>query len=355
MKRKILFLIMALAISVTLAACFGQKDSTELPNTIIVYTNQTSGGRGERLERLVREANFDFEVSFVELAGQNLKNRLIAEKESPMADVVLGGGLIEHIDLKSAGVLREFTPSWLADIDDDYLNEDNSYLPWAIEPLYVVFNKKYFTNNPEEVTINKLLAPTSWKELANDFKGRYNIFKPSSGTGLTFYSSILSKYKDVNGELNINEEGWELLEKVINNGIMDTGLWQYNLTQKQAPIAMTWSGAILEIEEGYGIELDIINFEEGNPVVVSQVAVVDSNHEGRIKAAEIFVEWWGSAETQVKWSEISGQIPANKKAFDLVDEKIKNLNTEKVLDLDWNFISQNTSLWREKIELDLIN
>src|SRR5690554_4411601 len=123
MKRKILFLIMALAISVTLAACFGQKDSTELPNTIIVYTNQTSGGRGERLERLVREANFDFEVSFVELAGQNLKNRLIAEKESPMADVVLGGGLIEHIDLKSAGVLREFTPSWLADIDDDYLNE----------------------------------------------------------------------------------------------------------------------------------------------------------------------------------------------------------------------------------------
>lgn len=330
-------------------------EDVKLPRSIIVYTNQTSGGRQSKLENLVKDAKFPFDVTFVELAGQTLKSRLIAEKESAMADVVLGGGVLEHIDLKKEGVLRPFTPTWLEEVDETYLNEGNYSLPWAVEPLYVAFNKQYYTTNPSEVTQTRKLAPTSWEDMSTNYKNGYNVFKPSSSTGSVFYyASILAQHVDANGTYNVSSAGWSLLEKVINNGIMDQGLWQYNLTQNKSPISMTWAGAILELEKDLDIELDVINFAEGTPVTVTQVAVINSKNNGRIKAAEMFIEWWGKTETQIAWSNISGQAPANQAALLEVNERVRELSTPlKVMEIDWEFVAQNVTNWREKIELDI--
>ena len=307
--KKYLSILLILTFTLIVASCGGNDsdDDSVTIETLIVYTNQTTDGRGPRLESLIKEANFPFDVVLVELSGQNLKNRLIAEKNAPIADVVLGGSEIEHLELKKEEAIIPYTPSWLDKIDDAYKHDDNYFSPWAIEPLYIAFNKAHFTNNADEVTASVKLAPQNWEDLATNFKGKYNVFKPSSGSGAAIYASILSKYRDDNGEYGVSEEGWNLLKDLIRNGILDRGLWQFNLAGSTSPIAMAWAGAVLAIEEAYSVELDIVVPEEGVTVVVSQVAVVNTKNKGRVKGAEQFIEWWGKTETQVAWANISKQ------------------------------------------------
>lgn len=350
--KKIFLIIITFLATLSLVACGGEKSKTEKPKSLIVYTNQTTGGRDAKLKSMVKAAGFDFDVLFVEIAGQNLKNRLLAEKEAPIADVVLGGGELEHLDLKENGVLHEYAPTWLSKVDNEYKDSHNFYSPWAIEPLYLVYNKKHYASGDN--LGGKQKAPESYEDLANNFQGKYNIFKPSSGTGATIYASILSKYRDDNGEYGVSDAGWNLLKKLINGGEMDAGLWQMNLAGDKKPISMTWAGAILEIEDAFDVQIGIVRPEGGVPVVVSQVAIVESKHEGRIKASMEFIEWWGKTETQIEWAKTSGQAPANKAALDALDERIKEISNAEKMELDWEFIVKNISNWRQKIELDLI-
>lgn len=352
---KKIFLMITIAISILgLAACNGGGKDGESIKSLVVYTNQTSGGRGGKLSTLIKKQGFPFSVVLVELSGQNLKNRLVAEKSAPIADVVLGGGAIEHLELKEEGILKPFIPTWIDMVEESQREVDGAFSPWAVEPLYLAFNKKHYTSDPTKVTGTIKLAPTSWGDLADNFKGKYNVFKPSSGTGATIYASILSQYLDEKGELGVSKEGWDLLSKLINNGEIDKGLWQSNLAGDTSPIAMSWAGAIFEIEKNFEVELDVVRPEAGVPIVVSQVAVVNSKNAARIKAAEQFINWWGQTGTQVEWSKISGQAPANFEALALVDEKVREINQAKALELDWTLIAKYASKWRQKIELDII-
>lgn len=354
--KKTIYLLLAVLVGLTLVSCKGSNnngDNGTIKN-LIVYTNQTSGGRGTQLQKMVKDQNFDFKVTFAELSGQNLKDRLIVEKGSPIADVVLGGGILEHLELKEQGVTTPYIPSWIDKVSEEHTDVDGFYSPWAVEPLYLVYNKAHYTSDPTKVTNKLKLAPTGWVDLASNFKDKYNVFKPTSGTGATIYASILSEYRDTNGEFGISDAGWTLLGELMNNGEIDRGLWQTNLAGDEKPIAMTWAGAIIEIEKAYDVEIGIVKPEEGVPVVVSQIAVINSKNEARISAAQEFVEWWGQTDVQVAWSEISGQAPANLDAYELVNEDIKVINDTKVLPLDWPFISTNISNWRQKIELDII-
>lgn len=357
--KRLIAVLLTMATLLAFTACgaaSGSSGDSAMATEIIIYTNQTSGGRGAELERLIAEAGFPFEVMLVELAGQNLKSRLINEKNMPLGDVVLGGSTAEYIELKEEGVITPYVPSWAAEVDAAYNDPDGYYTAWAIEPLYLVYNTKYYTNDPAKVTGSVKQAPTSWADLATNFKGKYNVFKPSSTSGTNIYASILSQYRDdANGEFGVSQEGWNLLSSVINNGVMDTGLWQANLAQKKdCCIGMSWAGAIIEVEEAYECDLDVVIPEEGVPVSISQVAIVNSKDDARLNAAKMFVEWWGKVETQVAWSEISRQAPANETALAQVDQEIKDMVNVKFLDLDYTFIAKYYSEWREKIELEIV-
>lgn len=341
-----------------LYACSGGnvvgEDGVTYAKQIIVYTNQTSGGRGSQLEKMIKEENFPFEVLFVELSGQNLKNRLLNEKNMPFADVVLGGSTAEHIELKNENITASYVPSWSEEVEEKYNDSEGYYNAWALEPLYLVYNSKYYTNDESKVTGSVQLAPKNWNDLATNFKGKYNVFKPSSTSGVIIYASILSQYKDANGVLDVSNDGWNVLGNLINNGIMDAGLWQANLAGNKAPIAMSWAGAVIEVEDAYDVDLEVVIPEEGVPATISQIALVNTSDEGRTNAAKKFIDWWGESETQVKWSKISGQAPTNQSALELVDQRVKDIANVKIMELDWEFIAKNSSKWREHIELEII-
>ena len=78
--------------------------------TLNVYTNSDTDGRDEWL--IERAAQDGFKVQVVGAGAADTQNRLLAEKASPIADVVFGLNAIIWESLKAENILIPFVPEW---------------------------------------------------------------------------------------------------------------------------------------------------------------------------------------------------------------------------------------------------
>lgn len=82
--------------------------------TLNVYTNSDTDGRDEWL--IERAAQDGFKVQVVGAGAADTQNRLLAEKASPIADVVFGLNAIIWESLKAENILIPFVPEWADEI-----------------------------------------------------------------------------------------------------------------------------------------------------------------------------------------------------------------------------------------------
>ena len=92
-------IFLACVLALTMMGCGSSKD-----DSIIVYTNSGSNGRDVFLKELAKENGFDINV--VSGGGTDIANRLIAEKNNPIADVIFGLNNIEYEKLKKENILK---------------------------------------------------------------------------------------------------------------------------------------------------------------------------------------------------------------------------------------------------------
>ena len=92
-------IFLACMLALTMIGCGSGKD-----DSIIVYTNSGSNGRDVFLKELAKENGFDINV--VSGGGTDIANRLIAEKNNPIADVIFGLNNIEYEKLKKQNILK---------------------------------------------------------------------------------------------------------------------------------------------------------------------------------------------------------------------------------------------------------
>ena len=81
---------------------------------LTVYTNSGADGRGEWLQE--RAAQDGFQIQFIDAGAADTQNRLLAEKNSPIADVVFGLNAIIWESLKAEDILLPYTPVWADEI-----------------------------------------------------------------------------------------------------------------------------------------------------------------------------------------------------------------------------------------------
>ena len=74
----------------------------------MVYTNSNGEGRGEWWTQKAAEAGFKIEI--VGAGGADATNKLIAEKNNPIADVAFGLNNMYFAQIKAAGALEPFSP-----------------------------------------------------------------------------------------------------------------------------------------------------------------------------------------------------------------------------------------------------
>lgn len=370
MKSKLRVLAMFLLLSFTLVACNkpNNTDSTEMGSKtetsekqeeakdkkIVLYSNSFADDKITWLEEKSKEAGFDVEVVFI--PGGDLLQRLLAEKNDPQADVVIGldeGGFSK---LQAENMFVEWDPKWKSEIDSDLIYGDGYYYPWSEQRIFY-----YFDGNQ----INKDDAPKSYEELATEAnQGKYYVpDNLTSSTNQKIVFPILLQNLDENGELGVSDKGWELAKNYYKYG--KTVEAENSLGSLQKSMAMVkdgelkysyyFSGGIIKAEKEFDINSVPINPEKGVFAMAEQVGVMNRGDDADYTVAKEFAEWWGTSEVQEAWAKEFGTVPANNNAREAADPRVLELfeQTDR-MDVDWDLLNEHLDEWVEKFELEIM-
>lgn len=111
--------------------------------------------------------------------------------------------------------------------------------------------------------------------------------------------------------------------------------------------------AFLTEQKDRDYKFQIMTPDIGEPYVVESLAI--SAGTKKYDTCVAFLNWLGSSDVQLDWSNNYGTIPCQKEALAQVSDDIKELmETLKPQDLDWSFIAENVDAWVEKAELEYV-
>ena len=365
MKLKRIVGLGFLALSLTLVAC-GSKDDNKQESkapveekaaedvkksdddTIIVYSNAVSDGRGDYFKEKAKEAGFNIE--FVDLGGTDLFNRLVAEKNAPIADVVFGLNEMNFKKLADHDLFEAYKPNWLDKVDEQVkINEEGLYSPMDIARVFPIYNKKFVKE--EDI-------PKDWSDFYTDekYKGLYRVQNGLGGATDTAAMYIhLINYRDDSKEMGLKDEAWDVMKKWIDNGYQtpEGEDWIQNFVDGKVPYTYTWMAKPAEIEKEYGVEIGIINPESGAIQTVEQIGIVKDGEDN--KKEQEFIDWIGSTEIMKGFAENHNQMPVNKEAQDSAPEGLKKVMREtKPADIDFDFVGKYLDEWVEYVELNIL-
>lgn len=367
MSKKWLLTLTSAASVLLLAACAsgdeaetpaGNDDDTAGESTdggsgesrqVLVYSNSLAGGRQEWIDEMATEAGFD--MQYVEGGGGEVLNRLLAEANSPQADVAFGMDEAMFFELVDEELLVEYEPEWVGEIPDDALIGDQLFHPLVEQRIFMMYNPEYVSE--EE-------APSNWQDLSDmeEFQGRYRV--PAAlggGTDQKAILSILLQYIDEDGEMGIAQEGWDEVEQYLANGYQtpENEEQLQNFAEGTVPLSYHFLGGIPNAEEEFGFDAEIVNPEQGVITMREQIGVVNKGDDHDYTAAQEFVDWFGSAEMQSAFVEEFGGLPVNESAVDSAPERLQEIAEQtEPMEVDWNFVRENLNQWVEKVELELM-
>ncbi|MDO4432110.1 MAG: extracellular solute-binding protein [Aerococcaceae bacterium] len=330
--------VAALATQVGAGVVFAEADKSE---TLVIYSNSVSGGRGDWLTEKAKEAGFN--IQMVEIPGGELADRVIAEKNNAVADMVYGIGSLDANKLRDAGILTQFTPEWIDKVEPGLADKDNYYNPIFIQPLILVG-----TPDAKEM-------PKDWTELGEKFAGQYQLRGLTGGTPRAILASIIARYLDESGELGVSEEGWKVVESYIkgDNRLPEGQDYTARMLDPNEGIfyGQFWTSGAIKAQQENNIKWQIMSPEVGVPFVSEHAMILSASKKQEL--AQEFINWFGSAEVLEAYSAEFGSIPANKDAK--VSDEIKEvLSQVKQQPLDWDVLGQHIDEWVEKVELEFV-
>lgn len=359
--KKLSLLGMLLALVMVLAACgggdtasteastsAGSGDGSSEPIKLTLYSNSLSDERNPWLDEKATEAGFDLE--FVSAGGGEIYNRVLAEKNAPIADVVFGLDESMFFSLEDEGILVPYDVTWKDEMPEDALIGDGYFYPLVEQRIFLIYNPEYIKDGD---------VPTKWEDLAANpnLHGKYKLPPNTTrGTNQKSVLSILLQYQDPNGELGISQEGWDQVKAFFDNG--------YNLPEGEdafqdmadgsVPINFHFISGIPAEEEKVGIKVKPVNPDYGVIVMREQIGIVNKGDDVNYDNAKKFVEWFGSAEVQGAWAKEFGSLPVSKVAFESASDRVKELAQETTpMKIDWNFVKLHLNDWMEKVELEM--
>jgi iron(III) transport system substrate-binding protein len=312
---------------------------------VVVYTNAGGQGRAEWVQE--EAAKIGLDVQFVQAGGGDLANRLIAEKNNPVADVVWGLTSIDYEKFKEQDMLEKYVPAWANQVETGLNDSEDFYHATAKQAILMMYDKSVY---------NKDSAPTDWPDLWNkpQYQSKYAILTSGGATMRSVLAGILTRYQDPNGEYGISKEGWDELAKFYKNGYQlkqGEDLFE-TLSKKEQPISPVWSSGIADFEKKFNMQMGFVSPKIGVPNLVESVALVKGAKNA--DAAKQFIDWFGIAEVQGPFAAKFSYFPANKDALKDAPQNIKDIAVSvTVQDIDWKFVADHIDEWVQKIELQL--
>ena len=252
--KKVLATVLTGAMVMAMGGVVVQADEVDKSESIVVYTN--NGGEGRDQWLIERAAEEGYNVQVVHGGASEITQRMIAEKNNPLCDVVFGLNNIEYEKLKANELLEEWEPDWTDGVDESLIDKDGFYYPVTTTPLLLIGNADY-----EDM-------PSDWTDLVDEkYKGLYQLHALNGGTAQTVYASIISRYADPDGELGISDEGWEIAAAFLGNAhnIVEGEDSIGDVIDGTYPMDEHWASGVITEQNTRDYKFQIMTPEVGEP------------------------------------------------------------------------------------------
>lgn len=301
MNKKILKNTVGLCLSVAalwaVVGCSKQSASSSETREVVVYTSwdkphsQLILAEFEKQTGIKVKPVYDTEAS--KTAG--LVNRLIAEKNNPMADVFWNSEIVRTLVLKKKGILAPYKPSVWNDTPEAFRDADGYWTGFGGRSRVLLYNIDLVEQPP--VTLEELTDP-KWK-------GKLTIANPLFGTTST---DVATWYSDWTAE-----GAQSYLKALVANEVkISTG----NATAKdmvaagEIPLCLTdTDDALGAMRNGKPVDLVFLDQEgDGALLIPNTVCLIKgAKHEVEAKA---LIDFLTSREVEAMLAQSrAGQIP----------------------------------------------
>lgn len=273
-------------------------------------------------------ANPDISIQWVRDSTGIITAKLLAEKDNPQADVVLGTAATSLLLLKSEGMLEPYAPAGLDQLDPRFVDKD--------EPPFWVGTNAWAAAlcvNTIELENQGLAMPASWADLTKpEYAGAIVMPNPaSSGTGFLDVSSWL--------QLMGEEEGWAFMDALHQNIAAYTHSGSKPCTMAaggEYPIGVSFAFRAARLID-QGAPLAVVIPEEGIGWDMEASAIVNTTDE--IDAAEALIDWSVSDEAMAIYAE-NYAILANQKLEQPVDNLPDGIR-DAIIENDFEWAANN--------------
>ncbi len=170
--------------SFLLAGCDRSKSASS--KTVVVYCSVDTAFAEPILAEFEKRSGFTVHRIFDTEAGKTtgLVNKLLAERQSPRADVWWSGEIFGTMQLASRGVLAEFRPSAAVDVPERYRDPNGRWTAIGLRGRVIAYDPR---------RIKKDDLPKRWCDLADPkYKGRFCMADPRFGTTRGHMATLLS-------------------------------------------------------------------------------------------------------------------------------------------------------------------
>ena len=324
------FVTLTLAVIMVLAMSIAMADSDY---TIRIYSNSNSSERTTWLINAAKEAGFNISIddnavisgdtAAIQAANENKDGDIIfGLNETRWSQLVNG----QYENLK----VLDWTPSW-ADEVGEYAYPGKAY-------GLVIQNVLMLYRNDELGTNGEALHFAHWSDIVNCGYKWYRQGKVGGTTNSNINSAILYSFTDPSSPAGgISIDGWKTLWKYCAEGNFTGDKYGLDpLNRGDVQVSTFYSSSLYgNIDAAQGTfdnplrgtltpeNWALVDIDDGTYYIAEYLGVLD--REGRsaeeTETVKAFAEWFGSAETQIAWSDEFDSYPCNQAAAaELFDE-----------------------------------
>lgn len=303
-KRIVGILLMVVVVVSMLSGCGADSKTTENnskeSNKLVVYTALNEDDIIAFQKQFKEDTGI--EIEYIRLGGGDAVARVQAEKNSPKADVLVGGSVDLYEPLAKEGVFEKYSSPNNTDLDPIFNDPNQYWQGWYMGVQGIVINTDRFD---KELASKGLERPKTWDDLLDErYKDVFVNSNPStSGGAYIFVADQLFRL----GE----EDGWDYLKQLdqnVHHYYKGAGDCISPIATGEFIAGVSWVHDIFKIKkQGYPIEIIIPEktaFEIGGAAVIKG----GPNTEN----AEKFVDWLLTKEVGELNTQISNRYSVRK-------------------------------------------
>lgn len=333
---------LSLRLMTVAAAAFGMSAAAAAADPITVYAPWPN----DQIAWVAKQASAaGHDVAFVTSSGGELFDRLMAERNNPQADVVLGFVDASMATLKSEGLLMAYEPAWAKDLPAAFRDDADKmiYKFWQT-PIVLGYNAD---------ALDAAAAPSSWLDLTQPaYTGKYVIGSIGWQTTRAYLAGLLARFIDENGD--VSDEGWEFMSAFYANAIVveDGDSKTQAFASGEAVIDLNWFGGAFRQANDVGYSLVLVDTEGGTPFIADGLGLMAGSDQA--EQAQAFVDWFGGAEFMAQYAHQFGRVPNLPEALAKAPAKVQaDAAMVSPQALNWDAIAPKLDAWLQKIELEI--